>query len=280
MSTVIHLFSAIGSGPGEVTAKAFVAMLPPSGDVLLRVNSGGGDVAEALAIVSLIGSHSGKFTARVDGIAASAASLIVASCPVVEMAETALLMLHPARVSTAGTADDLRAAAGAMDAFTEQLRTIYARRSKLPQAELEAALTGAERWFTAEEALAAGFADKILEAATSSPRAALAAPVLNVCVIADLRRDLESLANERDTLRAQIERNRIERIEAAVAEIAPVNADRAAMVAFCAKQSDDGTSFLASIPRLPRGADPINFRPSSHGSSIDYASYLSRLPKS
>ena len=151
MSTVIHLFSAIGSGPGEVTAKAFAAMLPPRGDVLLRVNSGGGDVAEALAIVSLIGSHSGKVTARVDGIAASAASLIVAACPVVEMAETALLMLHPARVSTAGTADDLRAAAGAMDAFTEQLRTIYARRSKLPPAELEAALTGAERWFTAEE---------------------------------------------------------------------------------------------------------------------------------
>lgn len=265
MSTTIHLYSAIGTAPGQFSAKAFADSLTASkgAEVLLRVNSTGGDVAEALAIVSQISTHRDRITARVDGIAASAASLIVAACRAVEMAPDALLMVHNPSTQATGEASDLRAAADKLDTFRAQLVAVYSRRSKLPADELDAMLN-AETWLNATQAVSAGFADTILPALIQRV-SNLAAPVMAVCVMAELRRDLEAITTERDALKDAAAQARVARIEATVNNHVPANGDRAAVLKFCVNQADDGKAFLAAMASRRPSAEVVIVTPGTYG---------------
>lgn len=113
------------------------------------INSGGGDVFGALAICSVIGRHLGEVTAHIDGIAASAASVIACACDKIVVPEYAQMMIHKPWSVSAGNSDDLRKAAEKLDAAEDSIVLIY--KSKLAEGKTEEDLRQAladESWYT------------------------------------------------------------------------------------------------------------------------------------
>jgi ATP-dependent Clp protease protease subunit len=163
----IYLYDVIGDdffGDGAATAKGLRdELLKAEADepITLRINSPGGDVMQAVAMLELLDSHRGEVTARIDGMAASAASYIAAACSKVTMAKGGLYMIHNPWSVVVGGSDAMRREADTLDKVRVNLAQQYAARTdKLSREEIEAAMT-AETWYTAEEALAAGFIDEI-----------------------------------------------------------------------------------------------------------------------
>jgi ATP-dependent protease ClpP protease subunit len=142
--------------------------------VILAVNSHGGFVTDAQAIYSEAERH-GNVTARIDGLAASAASFIPMACRKVLMNSTALFLLHRPWTSTSGNAADLRRTAAALDAAGQALVTGYARKSKL-STERILELMDSEAWLTAPQCVELGFADAIEESPQPLAAAACARP--------------------------------------------------------------------------------------------------------
>lgn len=148
----------------DVTAAAFAADLEAfnGADVVVHVNSGGGDVFAALAIVNTLKAYPGKVTVTVDGLAASAASLILMAGDAVTMAENALIMIHSPAVALEGcfSAEELAKVQTSLDAVTQSiLQTYSARLNETTAAQMMAA----ETWLNAEQALEAGLVDEITE---------------------------------------------------------------------------------------------------------------------
>jgi ATP-dependent Clp protease protease subunit len=163
----IFLYDVIGDdffGDGAATAKGLRdELLKADADepITLRINSPGGDVMQAVAMLELLDSHAGEVTARIDGMAASAASFIAAACSKVTMAKGGLYMIHNPWSVVVGGADAMRREADVLDKVRVNLAGQYASRTdKLSLEEIEAAMA-AETWYTAEEALAAGLVDEI-----------------------------------------------------------------------------------------------------------------------
>lgn len=157
----IFLYDAIDPWWG-VSAESFVQQLGAitAPTINLRINSPGGDVFEARAIVTAIRQHPSNVIAHVDGIAASAASYVALAADEVEISEGAFFMIHKAWTIEMGNADDLRKTAGLLDQIDDSIANDYAARTGKPKDELLALMT-AETWLTASEAKDMGFADRV-----------------------------------------------------------------------------------------------------------------------
>ncbi|MFS2106251.1 head maturation protease, ClpP-related [Ralstonia sp. Ralssp135] len=146
------------------TAKAFVneldAVAKDADEVLVAVNSGGGDVFDGFAIYNALRRYSGKVTARVDGIAASAASLVAMAGDTIVMPENAMMMIHNAWTIAAGDASALRKTAELLDKTRDGIVAAYRNKCGLADDEI-VAMMDAETWMTASEAKERGFADQI-----------------------------------------------------------------------------------------------------------------------
>ena len=152
-------------GACGVSAKGFLAelgALPDATPLALRLNSPGGSVFDAVAIYNAIKRHSGTVTVWIDGIAASAASYIAMAGDEVVMPENAFLMIHDPSGLVMGTAEDMRAMAEALDKVKGSLVSGYAAKSGRTPEEVSA-LMAAETWFDASDAVAQGFADRLIE---------------------------------------------------------------------------------------------------------------------
>ena len=152
-------------GAYGVSAKDFIAelgKLPGDAALTLRLNSPGGSVFDAVAIYNALKRHEGPVTVSIDGIAASAASYIAMAGDEVVMPENAFLMIHDPSGLVMGTAADMRAMAEALDKIAGALVKGYAAKSGKAEDDI-AALMAAETWFTATEAVEAGFADNLAE---------------------------------------------------------------------------------------------------------------------
>jgi len=134
------------------------------GDVTVRLNSGGGIATFGVAIYSALKAHPGKVTVKIDGLAASAASIIAMAGNDILMREGALLMIHDTRTVAWGEAAELRRAADILDTLSAQYAGIYARRSGQAEADVRALML-AETWMSAESAIAAGFATGTIDEA-------------------------------------------------------------------------------------------------------------------
>lgn len=152
---------------GGVSAQSFVEALAGAGgrDVALHINSPGGDVFGGIAWAEAIRSYTGKVTAYVDGYAASAASLIAVAADDVVMAPSAMMMIHKAWTLAMGNADDMMAVAGLLEKIDDQIAEAY--REKAGDRDWEEYMR-AETWFTADEAIEAGLADRISERAVKA----------------------------------------------------------------------------------------------------------------
>lgn len=151
-------------------AKAFLDLLREAKGkaVNLHVNSGGGSVVDAYAMMTAIAAHDGKVTAYVDGLAASAASYLVAAADEVVMSSVAWMMIHDATMICWGGAADMRAAADYLDKTNRHIAEIYAKRSASKDADEFAAAMAETTWFTAEEALGWGLVDRVEEAVAAA----------------------------------------------------------------------------------------------------------------
>ncbi len=152
-------------GAYGVSAKDFInelGQLPGDAALTLRLNSPGGSVFDAVAIYNALKRHASPVTVSIDGIAASAASYIAMAGDEIIMPENAFLMIHDPSGLVMGTAADMRAMAEALDKIAGALVKGYAAKSGKAEDEV-AALMAAETWFTASEALEAGFADSLSE---------------------------------------------------------------------------------------------------------------------
>lgn len=138
----------------DVTASDFKEQLAEhkGKDLDIYINSPGGSVWEAQAIVSMLQRHDGVKTAYIDGIAASAASFIALSCDKVYIPENAYLMIHKAWGMSWGNADELRQQAEMLDKIDEGILAIYMKKAKVSEEEMKN-LVAAESWFTGSEAV-------------------------------------------------------------------------------------------------------------------------------
>ena len=137
-----------------------LASAPISTPVEIRVNSPGGDLAAALAMISLLESR--PTTVRVDGIAASAASLLCCAGRCIA-AQNALFMIHAPWTSTSGNARELREATAGLEKFQTQTVGIYARKTGRSEREIARMLDAGETWLDAHEARRFGLCDEITE---------------------------------------------------------------------------------------------------------------------
>ena len=147
----------------EITPKLFSADLAALGDVdLIRlyINSEGGDVFAAQAIYSMLRRHPARVETHVDGLAASAASLVAMAGDEICMPLNAMLMLHSPWTFAYGNATELRNIAESLDQVRESMIAVYAQQSGKEREEIIAILE-AETWYTAEEAVRAGFASMV-----------------------------------------------------------------------------------------------------------------------
>jgi ATP-dependent protease ClpP protease subunit len=161
----ILIFDEIRSD-GGVSAKDFDAQLKALGRMrllTLRINSPGGDVPQAAAIVNMLErlKANGTFVSvRIEGVAASAASWIAMVGHEVIMPENTLMMIHSPSSLVVGNATDMRDIASVLDKVRDAMVGAYVAKSRKSRAEVEAIME-AETWFSASEAVAAGFADRV-----------------------------------------------------------------------------------------------------------------------
>jgi ATP-dependent Clp protease protease subunit len=156
---------------GGVAPAAFIAALrATSGPVTLRINSPGGSVFGAQAMIVAMREHGQPITARIDSLAASAASVIAVEASAVEMAPGAKMMIHKAWGMEVGNADDMMATAALLEKIDGDLAASYAARAN-GDAEAFLDMMRAETWFTADEAVAAGLADRVITENKQRPAA-------------------------------------------------------------------------------------------------------------
>lgn len=160
----LKVYGDIGSwyGARAVTADAFTAQLDEITDnrLTVRINSGGGDVFEALAIYNALARHPAYVTVQIDGLAASAASMIAMAADEIVMARNARIMVHDAWSCMAGNAAELTAEAERMDGLSDMIADIYTARAGGTAAGWRDVMRR-ETWYTAEQAVEAGLADQI-----------------------------------------------------------------------------------------------------------------------
>ena len=169
---VDDLWEDIGLGFDSITtAKSFkeeLDALPDSVKTLrLRVNSPGGDVSGAVAIANMLrdwGKADGRSVeSSVEGLAASAASLVIQAGETVRIADNGLVMLHHPWTRAAGNARELREAAGELDTLTRSsIVPTYQWHSELSEDEI-LRLMDATTWMGADEAIENGFATEKVE---------------------------------------------------------------------------------------------------------------------
>lgn len=153
-------------------AKDLAGITAPT--IHLRVNSPGGDVFAGRAMATALQAHPSKVIAHVDGLAASAASYVALAADEVEIAQGAFVMIHRAWGFTVGNAEDHLTQAALLEKIDAELVADYARQTGNDAEQIKAWLD-AETWFTADEAVQNGFADRIAESGKAAARWNLAA---------------------------------------------------------------------------------------------------------
>jgi ATP-dependent protease ClpP protease subunit len=177
--------AAAGDGPAEIriydsigwwglTAKDFAAELDnvQAEEIVLRINSSGGDVFDGFAIYNLLRDHPAKVTTIVDGFAASIASIIALAGEKIQVHEASVVMIHDPWGVGIGNAEELRQLADVLDkTIAGPMAKLYSDRMDKPIEEIRD-LMKSETWYTGEEAVESGFASELIASDSSEDAAA------------------------------------------------------------------------------------------------------------
>ena len=139
-----------------------------SGNLTVWLNSPGGDVFAASQIYSMLKNHKGKVTVKIDGIAASAASVVAMAGDETLIAPTALMMIHDPSTCAMGNKADMEKAIELLEEVKESIINAYETKSHLSRNKI-AKLMSDETWLNAKKAHEMGFVDGILFAEKKNP---------------------------------------------------------------------------------------------------------------
>jgi len=131
-------------------------------NISVRINSPGGDVFDGVAIFNALKEHPAHVTTKIEGLAASIASIIALAGDEVQAHKNAMYMVHDPWVLAAGNQYDLREIADILEKISGNMVDIYSQNSNIGKKEIREMLK-AETWFTAKEAKERGFIDTIID---------------------------------------------------------------------------------------------------------------------
>jgi ATP-dependent Clp protease, protease subunit len=171
----LHLYGSVGMelfGDG-FSAKDVVSALAQHGrnkDIVVRLNSGGGFASDGVAIYNALDSHRGHKTIYVDGIAASAASVIAMAGDEVVMRKGSIMMIHDPAGFTMGSVRDHEKSIEALNAIADSVAEIYAEKSGRSVEECRADMVE-EIWLKPDRAVELGYATATVDEAALEPTA-------------------------------------------------------------------------------------------------------------
>lgn len=166
-SAELILYGSIGSDEywDDISDKAFKQDIENLGDVeniILHINSPGGSVFSAVAIANTLKNHKAKITANIDGLAASAATIITSACDIVKMPKNALFMVHNPITFAYGNNQDMQKTLEMLNKVKNSIIETYLNKAKTDKETLSELMDN-ETWMSAEEAKEYGFIDEILD---------------------------------------------------------------------------------------------------------------------
>ncbi|WP_314291500.1 head maturation protease, ClpP-related [Leptotrichia massiliensis] len=166
-SAELILYGSIGSDEywDDISDKAFKQDIENLGDVeniTLHINSPGGSVFSAVAIANTLKNHKAKITANIDGLAASAATIITSACDIVRMPKNALFMVHNPITFAYGNNQDMKKTVEMLDKVKDSIIETYLNKAKTDRETLSELMDN-ETWMNAETAKEYGFIDEILD---------------------------------------------------------------------------------------------------------------------
>ena len=133
-----------------------------SGDITVWINSPGGDCVAAAQIYNMLMNYKGNVTIKIDGIAASAASVIAMAGTKVIMSPVSMMMIHNPATAAFGDSADMQKAIAMLDEVKESIINAYEIKTGLSRAKLSH-LMDAETWMDANSAVEMGFADEVMQ---------------------------------------------------------------------------------------------------------------------
>lgn len=160
----VYIYDEIGFW--GTNAKDFAAQLSEldTDEIELHLNSPGGSVFDGLAIMAALKDHKAKVVAKVDGMAASAASFILQAADERLITRNAQIMIHDAKAYAGGNAGQMRKAADLLDRVSDNIADIYAVRSGQGTVESwRAIMVAGDEWYSGNEALDAGLVDAVVD---------------------------------------------------------------------------------------------------------------------
>jgi ATP-dependent Clp endopeptidase proteolytic subunit ClpP len=162
----IYIYEPIDSFWGysskQMIAEIADARKVSADSIVLHINSPGGSVFEGFAIYNLLKDSGLTVTAKVEGVCASIATLIALAANEIHMARNSQFMIHNPSMEAGGDAAKMKQAADILEKIESQLISAYVIKTGKPEDEIREKMA-AETWFTADEAVAYGFADSVTE---------------------------------------------------------------------------------------------------------------------
>ena len=161
------LYGSIGSDEywDDISDKVFKQDIENLGDVeniTLHINSPGGSVFSAVAIANTLKNHKAKVTANIDGLAASAATIITSACDTVRMPKNALFMIHNPITFAYGNNQEMQKTVEMLDKVKNSIIETYLNKTKTDKETLSELMDN-ETWMDAETAKEYGFVDEIVD---------------------------------------------------------------------------------------------------------------------
>ncbi len=155
----------------DVTPQLFKEELNAgSGDITVWINSPGGDCVAAAQIYNMLSDYAGKVTVKIDGIAASAASVIAMAGDTVLVSPVSMMMIHNPATIAWGDSAEMQKAIAMLDEVKESIINAYEIKTGLDRKKLSK-LMDAETWMDANSAIEMGFADEIMQKNTAEDMA-------------------------------------------------------------------------------------------------------------
>lgn len=207
----ILLYDFIGFDPFDdsgMSAKHFKAELDAARGrkLTVRINSPGGDVWDGMAIFNMLSDFAGETRVVIEGIAASAASLIAMAGDTIDAYATSQLMIHDAWTVVLGNEQELRAIADVLNRIDGQMADVYSRVSGRPASEWRKTMDS-DSYLTAQEAKAEGLVHNVLNGASSKSRTKPGSRKSNAEKLAKVKADFLGIpTSDRDDTRGRVKK--------------------------------------------------------------------------
>ena len=152
----------------DVTPQLFKnELMSGSGNITVWINSPGGDCVAAAQIYNMLMDYKGDVTVKIDGIAASAASVIAMAGTKVLVSPVSMLMIHNPMTAAFGNSDEMQKAIEMLGSVKDSIINAYEIKTGLSRAKLSH-LMDAETWMDANKAVELGFADEVIKRSTDT----------------------------------------------------------------------------------------------------------------